>query len=168
MTHYISTFTELLETQQLSKQTVTLWQSIWYSENMTALTGKNTARYSSITHATKHITDHRLYKQSTHNDLYNLTSILRWQIYIYKTYLHTCMDYAKWSFQNACSFRSSIHNLNNIFLGHLVMKLVEALCYKLVGCGCDSQWRHWNFSFIWSLWWHYGAEVNSASNRNEY
>ena len=30
--------------------------------------------------------------------------------------------------------------------GHTVAKLVEALRYKLEGCGFDSQWCHWNFS----------------------
>jgi hypothetical protein len=28
----------------------------------------------------------------------------------------------------------------------LVAQLVEALRYKLEGCGIDSQWCHWNFS----------------------
>jgi hypothetical protein len=32
------------------------------------------------------------------------------------------------------------------FLGHKVAQLVEALCYKLEGCGFDSRWCHWNFS----------------------
>jgi hypothetical protein len=27
--------------------------------------------------------------------------------------------------------------------GHAVVQLVEAMCYKLEGCGSDSQWGHW-------------------------
>jgi len=30
---------------------------------------------------------------------------------------------------------------------HIVEQFVEALCYKLEGCGCNSSWCHWNFSF---------------------
>jgi hypothetical protein len=30
--------------------------------------------------------------------------------------------------------------------GYAVVKLVEALCYKLEGCGFDSRWYHRNFS----------------------
>jgi hypothetical protein len=26
-----------------------------------------------------------------------------------------------------------------------VVQLVEALCYKLEGCGFNSQWGHWDF-----------------------
>jgi hypothetical protein len=29
----------------------------------------------------------------------------------------------------------------------LVAQLVEALRYKPEGCGFDSRWCHWNFSF---------------------
>jgi hypothetical protein len=29
-----------------------------------------------------------------------------------------------------------------------VAQLVEALRYKLEGRGFNSQWRHWNFSFL--------------------
>jgi hypothetical protein len=28
----------------------------------------------------------------------------------------------------------------------VVVQLVEALRYKLEGCGFDSRWSHWNFS----------------------
>jgi len=33
--------------------------------------------------------------------------------------------------------------------------LVEALCNKLEGCGCDFRWYNWNFSltiFLAALW----------------
>ena len=30
--------------------------------------------------------------------------------------------------------------------GHAVAQLVEALRYKLEGCGFDSRWCHWIFS----------------------
>ena len=29
--------------------------------------------------------------------------------------------------------------------GHAVARFVEALDYKLGGCGFDSRWCHWNF-----------------------
>ena len=38
----------------------------------------------------------------------------------------------------------------------------EALRYKSVGSGFDSQRCNWNFS------WHYGPGVDSTCNRNEY
>jgi len=31
--------------------------------------------------------------------------------------------------------------------GHAVAQSVEALRYKLEGCGFDSRWCHWNFSW---------------------
>ena len=52
------------------------------------------------------------------------------------------------------------------FCGHMVAQLVEALSYKPEGHGFDSQWCQWNFSLTYRL--HYGPEVDSASNRNEY
>jgi len=52
--------------------------------------------------------------------------------------------------------------------GHIVVQLVEALCYKLKGHGFDSQWCQWNFSLTQSFQPHYGPGVDSASNRNEY
>jgi hypothetical protein len=50
----------------------------------------------------------------------------------------------------------------------LVMQLVEAPRYKLEDRGFDSRWCHWNFSMTQSFRPHYGPEVDSASNRNEY
>jgi len=46
--------------------------------------------------------------------------------------------------------------------------VVKALRYKPVGRGFDSRWCHWNFSVTYSFRSHYGPEVDSASNRNEY
>jgi hypothetical protein len=45
--------------------------------------------------------------------------------------------------------------------GYAVALLVEALRYRVAGSIPDF---HWNFSFRL----HYGPEVDSASNRNEY
>ena len=50
----------------------------------------------------------------------------------------------------------------------MVAQLVGALCYKLEGCGFDSQWHQWNFSLTWSFWSHYASAVASDSNRSEY
>ena len=47
-------------------------------------------------------------------------------------------------------------------------QLVEALRYKSEGRGFHSRWCHWNFSEIQFFRPHYGPEVDSASNRNEY
>jgi hypothetical protein len=49
-----------------------------------------------------------------------------------------------------------------------VAHLVEALRYKSEGRSFDSRWCHWNFSLISNFRLHYGAGVDSASNRNEY
>jgi len=49
-----------------------------------------------------------------------------------------------------------------------LVKLVEALHYKPKGSGLDSQWCQWNFSLTQSFRPHYGPEVDSACNRNEY
>jgi hypothetical protein len=49
-----------------------------------------------------------------------------------------------------------------------VARLVEALCYKLVGRGFDSRWCHWNFSLTILPAALYGPGVDSASNKNEY
>jgi hypothetical protein len=44
------------------------------------------------------------------------------------------------------------HFLHNLYLllsrtwEHAMAQLVEALRYKLAGCGFDSLWCHWNFS----------------------
>ena len=54
------------------------------------------------------------------------------------------------------------------FLGYAVGQLVEALFYKPEDRRFDSRWCHWNFSLTQSLRPHYGAGVDSASNRNEY
>jgi hypothetical protein len=56
---------------------------------------------------------------------------------------------------------------HNRFGGHAVAQLVEALHYKPEGRGFVSRWGHRNFSTK-SFRPHYGPEVDSASNRNEY
>jgi len=53
-------------------------------------------------------------------------------------------------------------------MGHAVAQLVETLPYKPEGCGFDSRWCHWIFSFTSSFRPHYGPGIDSASNRNEY
>ena len=53
-------------------------------------------------------------------------------------------------------------------VGHAVAQLVEALRYKPEGRGFDTQWCQWNLSLTQSFLSHYGLEVDSASNRNEY
>jgi len=40
--------------------------------------------------------------------------------------------------------------------------------YKPEGCGFDSQRYHFNFSFALPFRPHYGPEVDSGTNRNEY
>ena len=57
---------------------------------------------------------------------------------------------------------SELHQIN---VGHVVAQLVEALHYKLEGCGFDSWWRPCNFTLTSSFWLHYGPGFNSASNR---
>ena len=47
-------------------------------------------------------------------------------------------------------------------------ELVEAVPYKPEGRGFDSRWCHWNCSFTLSFRSHYGPDVDSAPNRNEY
>jgi hypothetical protein len=49
-----------------------------------------------------------------------------------------------------------------------VEQLVEVLFYKPGGRGCDSSWCHWYFSLTQYFLPHYGSEVDSASNINEY
>jgi hypothetical protein len=56
--------------------------------------------------------------------------------------------------------------MNSIWGTLLVVQLVEALCYKPEGHRFVSQWRHWNFSLTQHFQLHYGAGVDSASNRN--
>ena len=46
--------------------------------------------------------------------------------------------------------------------------VVKTLCYKPAGRGFDSRLCHCNFSVTQSFRSHYGFEVNSASNINEY
>ena len=46
--------------------------------------------------------------------------------------------------------------------------VVKALRYKPAGRGFNSQWCDWNFSVTLSFRSHYGTEVDSASNTNEY
>ena len=46
--------------------------------------------------------------------------------------------------------------------------VAKALLYKPAGRGFDSRWFHWNFSVTKSFRSHYGPDVDSASNRNEY
>jgi hypothetical protein len=50
---------------------------------------------------------------------------------------------------------------------YTVVRFAEALRYKAGGRGFDSRWCHWNFSLT-SFRPHYGSEIDSASNRNEY
>jgi hypothetical protein len=50
----------------------------------------------------------------------------------------------------------------------VVVQLVEALRYKLEGCGFNSRWCQWNISLKYSFRLHSGPGVDSASNRNEY
>ena len=46
--------------------------------------------------------------------------------------------------------------------------MVKLLCYKSEGRGFDPRCCHWNFSVTYSFRSHYGPEVDSASNTNEY
>jgi len=50
----------------------------------------------------------------------------------------------------------------------VVAQLVEEVPYKPEGSGFDSRLCHWSFSLTQSFRPHYGPEVVSASNRNEY
>jgi hypothetical protein len=52
--------------------------------------------------------------------------------------------------------------------GNAVVQLVEAMHYKLKGCGFDSLWCHWKFSLSETSRPHYDPGVVSASDRNEY
>ena len=70
-----------------------------------------------------------------------------------------------------CSTTGKLNYCSTIYLlktGHMVAQLVEALCYKLGGCGFDFRWCHWNFSLTQSFQPHCGPGVDSASKRNEY
>jgi hypothetical protein len=69
---------------------------------------------------------------------------------------------------NACLIRvkySYILWLLNRFI--ISLHFSGALLYKPEGRGFDSRWCHWNFSLT-SFRPHYGPEVDSVSNRNEY
>jgi len=47
--------------------------------------------------------------------------------------------------------------------------VVKVLCYKSEGRWFDPSWCHWNFSLTsHPSPSHYGPEVDTASNRNEY
>jgi hypothetical protein len=59
-------------------------------------------------------------------------------------------------------------NVYIYIVGHAVTQLVEVLRHKPEGRGYDSRWCHWNFSLTKSFRPHYGPEVDSDSNRNEY
>ena len=50
----------------------------------------------------------------------------------------------------------------------MVAQLVQALRYKPEVLGFDSRWCHWNFSLTLFFRPHYGPEIDSTSNRNEY
>ena len=56
----------------------------------------------------------------------------------------------------------------DIYWGHAVAQLVEALRYKLEGRGFNSRCCHWMFSLTHSFRPHCGPGVDSASNRNAY
>ena len=66
------------------------------------------------------------------------------------------------------SFGFPINSLHTFPLGDRVSTVVKVLCYKSEGRSFDSRWFHWNFSLTYSFRSHYGPEVESASNRNEY
>ena len=46
--------------------------------------------------------------------------------------------------------------------------MVKVLCYKSEGRWFDLNWCQWIFIDIKSFRSHYGPEVDSVSNRNEY
>jgi hypothetical protein len=46
--------------------------------------------------------------------------------------------------------------------------VIKALRYKPAGRGFNSRWCHWHFSVTLSCRPHYGPEVDSTSNINEY
>jgi len=45
---------------------------------------------------------------------------------------------------------------------YIMAQLVGALCYKLEGCGFNSQWGHWDFSLTYLFQLHCGSGVDSA------
>jgi len=52
--------------------------------------------------------------------------------------------------------------------GDRVNTVVKVLYYKSEGRWFDPSWCHWNFSLTYSFRSHYGPEVDSVSNGNEY
>jgi hypothetical protein len=55
-----------------------------------------------------------------------------------------------------------------MYLGHLVVQLVEILCYQPEGRGFDTGWFHWNFLPTRTFRPNYGTWFNLASNRNKH
>ena len=51
--------------------------------------------------------------------------------------------------------------------GYAGAQLVGVLRYKPKDGGFDSRWDIWDFLLNWSFLPHYGAGVDSVSNRNE-
>jgi hypothetical protein len=66
-----------------------------------------------------------------------------------------CVTY--WS---DCGLRTEAHNMQ-----YVVVKLVEALSYKLVGHGYNSYQGCWYFSLAYSSWLFCDSGMNLASNR---
>jgi hypothetical protein len=62
---------------------------------------------------------------------------------------------------------TTVTSVTMVIVGHAMAHLVEALRYKPESHGLHSRWCHWNFSLT-SFRPHYGPEVDSASNMNEY
>jgi hypothetical protein len=59
-------------------------------------------------------------------------------------------------------YRSTLSWEYNIWMGHAVAYLVEALSYKPEGRGLDSR-CHWILQLTWSFQPHYDPGVDSAS-----
>jgi len=51
---------------------------------------------------------------------------------------------------------------------HAGLQVIESLRHKPEGRGFDSRWSHWNLWLTYSFLPHYGTDVDSVSNRNEY
>jgi hypothetical protein len=68
-----------------------------------------------------------------------------------------------------CERARARHEIIHIYTrGYAMAQLVEELRYKLKGRGFDSRWDHWHVSLTLSFRPHYGPEVDSASNRNDF
>ena len=52
-------------------------------------------------------------------------------------------------------------------VGYAVAQLVEVLRHRPEGRGLSSRWSHCNFLFTSFFRQHYGAGIDSASNRNK-